>query len=65
MFEFGQKVFLQLIETAIGTILAPTYTIIFIKNVVNIEFSTLSIVELTTNWYQVHNGDSVVEELHS
>ena len=25
--------------------------------VVSIEFSPLSTVELTTNWYQLHNGD--------
>ena len=25
--------------------------------VVSIEFSPLSKVELTTNWYQLHNGD--------
>ena len=28
-----------------------------IYNVVSIEFSPLSSVELTTNWYQLHNGD--------
>ena len=27
------------------------------KTVVSIEFSPLSTVELTTNWYQLHNGD--------
>ena len=25
--------------------------------VISIEFSPLSTVELTTNWYQLHNGD--------
>ena len=28
-----------------------------VDNVVSIEFSPLSTVELTTNWYQLHNGD--------
>ena len=26
-------------------------------NVVSIEFSPFSTVDLTTNWYQLHNGD--------
>ena len=26
-------------------------------SVVSIEFSPLSTIELTTNWYQLHNGD--------
>ena len=29
----------------------------FFGIVVSIEFSPLSTVELTTNWYQLHNGD--------
>ena len=28
--------------------------------VVSIEFSPLSTVELTTNWYHLHNGDYLV-----
>ena len=27
-------------------------------SVVSIEFSPLSTIELTTNWYQLHNGDN-------
>ena len=30
---------------------------VFHTVVVSIEFSPLSTVELTTNWYQLHNGD--------
>ena len=33
--------------------------------VVSIEFSPLSKVELTTNWYQLHNGDYQVILEHS
>ena len=29
----------------------------FYNSVVSIEFSPLSTVELTTNWYHLHNGD--------
>ena len=31
--------------------------LVFCIFVVSIEFSPLSTVELTTNWYQLHNGD--------
>ena len=31
--------------------------ILFGNFVVSIEFSPLSTVEFTTNWYQLHNGD--------
>ena len=33
------------------------YTFYNAHLVVSIEFSPLSTVELTTNWYQLHNGD--------
>ena len=33
------------------------YTAKAISLVVSIEFSPLSTVELTINWYQLHNGD--------
>ena len=38
---------------------------IIVHIVVSIEFSPLSTVELTTNWYQLHNGDYQVLLEHS
>ena len=33
------------------------HTVEYISFVVSIEFSPLNTIELTTNWYQLHNGD--------